>query len=96
MGELTLEAFKSKKNLFGTNFKINFDDFCQMMRENCYYIGLDSSTSELQKLFNRIDKDQDGIISVNEYLRFIRIDLAGNIDIDNLLIRVFDYAIVKH
>lgn len=32
VGELTLEAFKSKKNLFGTNFKINFEDFASMIK----------------------------------------------------------------
>lgn len=31
-GELALEAFKSKKNLFGSNFKMNFDDFVALMK----------------------------------------------------------------
>lgn len=51
---------------------------------------------ELERIFKGIDKDQDGFITVNEFMRFIRLDLAGNVDIDNLLISVFDYALVKH
>lgn len=94
--ELALEAFKSKKNLFGSNFKMNFDDFVAMMKENCYYIGLDPSRTDLSVLFKGIDRDDDDLITATEYFRFVKIYLAGNIDVDDLLIRVFDYALVKH
>ncbi len=47
-GELALEAFKGKNNLFGSNFKISLEDFIAIMRENCYYIGLDPSTEDLE------------------------------------------------
>jgi Ca2+-binding EF-hand superfamily protein len=50
----------------------------------------------LEKLFKSIDKDEDGFITVNEFNRFIRIYLAGNVDVDDLLVRVFDFALVKH
>ena len=47
-------------------------------------------------LFKGIDSDNDGFITALQFFRFIKIYLAGNIDIDDLLIRVFDYALVKH
>lgn len=36
-----------------------------MMKENCYYIGLDPSKEELEELFKGVDKDADGFITVN-------------------------------
>jgi hypothetical protein len=66
------------------------------MRENCYYIGLDPSTQDLEALFKNIDKDGDGLISATDYFRFVKLFLAGNIDVDDLIIRVFDYGLTKH
>lgn len=62
-GELALEAFKNKKNIFGSIFTLNLQDFIEIMRENCYYIGLDPSTEDLEKIFKNIDTDNDGVIS---------------------------------
>lgn len=95
-GELSLDAFKSKKNLFGTNFKINLEDFISLITDSCYYLGLDPLREELETLFKGIDKNEDGFISVHEFLKFVKIYLAGNVDVDDLLIRVFEYALVKH
>lgn len=47
-------------------------------------------------LFKGIDLNNDGFITALEFFKFIKIYLAGNVDIDDLLIRVFDYALVKH
>lgn len=88
--------FKNKKNIFGSNFKISLEDFISIMRENCYYIGLDPSTEDLQALFKNIDSDNDGFITALEYYKFVKLFLAGNIDIDDLIIRVFDFGITKH
>ena len=74
-GELALEAFKSKKNLFGSNFKITLEDFIGLIRENCYYVGLDPSKTDLTVLFKGIDTDNDGAITALEYFRFIKRDL---------------------
>ena len=46
-GELALEAFKSRKGLFGSNFKLSLEDFIILMKENCYYIGLDPAREDL-------------------------------------------------
>lgn len=66
------------------------------MKENCYYIGLDPSSEDLQALFKNIDSDNDGFITALEYYKFVKLFLAGNIDIDDLIIRVFDFSITKH
>lgn len=60
------------------NKKLNLEEFTLGMRET----GLEISDEEIQEIFNRFDTDNDGSVSVDEFIVAIRVGGTFLVGID--------------
>lgn len=73
-----------KDSSFWTERKISIREFIDFMYENCFFVKVRPTKSDLLGIFEILDTDKDGFISFEQYINFIRHYLGRGLQvIDN-------------
>lgn len=71
IGQLGLSKFAINRQ--SSRRSLNKDEFVRLLRSSYSFLNLDTfKTSILHKIFAKIDKNNDGLISYDEYLDWVR------------------------
>lgn len=62
------------------NGKISLAEFKVIFTTDCYFLGYQVPEADLETIFKKLDTDNDGYITFQQYIDFIRQYLGDNID----------------
>lgn len=72
--------YKSTNSEVWTSKKISLEEFIALITEGCYFIKFKVPREDLEWIFKQLDTDNDGFITFQQFVDFIRKYLGNDID----------------